>query len=135
MTDSESTRQIIGAAITAHRELGLLEAVYQECLCFERSQGSIPLERQKPIPAVYRGTKLDCGYPADIVIFKRIIAEIKAISAVAPVHEAVMLTYLRLSCPIGLLMILKDGIRNYVWNYNPLEAETERRDAEVAENA
>jgi GxxExxY protein len=81
-------------------------------------------EQQKPIPVVYRGTKLDCGYRADIIAERRVIIEIKAISAVAPVHEAVMLTYLRLSgCKIGLLInfhsaLLKDGIRRYVWHYD-----------------
>ena len=142
MTDKELTRRIIGAAITVHRELGpgLLEAVYEECLSFELSRLGVSFERQKPIPAVYKGNKLDCGYRADIVVAGRVVVEIKAIAAVAPVHDAVMLTYLRLSgCPIGLLInfhaaVLKDGIHRYVWHYNPNGAEAERRDAEAAEN-
>jgi len=141
MTDTELTHQIIGAAITVHRELGsgLLESVYEECICFELARIGMSFERQKPIPVVYRGTKLDCGYRADLVILNRVIVEIKAIAALAPIHEAVMLTYLRLSgCHIGLLInfhsaVLKDGIHRFVWNYNGRETEAERRDAEVAE--
>ena len=109
------------------RELGpgLLEAVYEECLCYELSCRQLQFERQKPIAVVYKGAKLDCGYRADIVVGNRVIVEIKAISAVAPVHDAVMLTYLRLSgCKIGLLInfyspVLKDGIKRYVWHYTP----------------
>ena len=141
MTDTELTHRLIGSAITAHRELGpgLLEAVYEECLCFEISRIGIPFERQNPIPVVYRGNKLDCGYRADIVVLNRVILEIKAIAAVAPIHDAVMFTYLRLSgCHLGLLInfhsaVLKDGVHRYVWNYNPTKAESERRDAEVTE--
>lgn len=126
MSDNQLTHEIIGAAIVVHRELGpgLLEAVYEECLCFELNNRNIPFARQKPIPVVYKGAKLDCGYRADIVVADRIIVEIKAIAAVAPIHEAVMLTYLRLSaCKIGLLInfhsaVLKDGIHRYVWKYD-----------------
>jgi len=144
MTDAELTHEIIGAAIAVHKELGpgLLENVYEECLCQELSLRGISFEKQQPIPVVYRGTKLDCGYRADIVICGRVIVEIKAISALAPIHEAVMLTYLRLSeCRIGLLInfhspTLKDGIRRFVWHYDGnQDQETKRRDAEDAENA
>jgi GxxExxY protein len=141
MKDSELTRGIIGAAIAVHRDLGpgLLEAVYEECLCFELGLIGIPFVRQKPIPVIYRGNKLDCGYRADLVVANRVIVEIKAIASIAPVHEAVMLTYLRLSgCRIGLLInfhsaVLKDGVHRFVWNYNRSEEEAERRDTEVAE--
>jgi len=141
MRDSELTRRIIGAAIAVHRELGpgLLEAVYEECLSFELRLAGLPFSRQQPIPVVYRGTKLDCGYRADLIVCSRVIIEIKAIASLAPIHEAVMLTYLRLSgCKIGLLInfhsaVLKDGVHRFVWNYNPTEEEAERRDAEVAE--
>ena len=128
MNDVQLTNQIIGAAIDVHCELGpgLLEAVYEECLCYELTQKTIAFERQKPIPVVYKGAKLDCGYRANIIVCSRVIIEIKAISAVAPVHDAVMLTYLRLSgCKIGLLInfhsaLLKRGIHRYVWKYeNP----------------
>ncbi len=141
MRDSELTRRIIGAAIAVHRELGpgLLEAVYEECLSFELGLAGLPFSRQQPIPVVYRGTKLDCGYRADLIVCSRVIIEIKAIASLAPIHEAVMLTYLRLSgYKIGLLInfhsaVLKDGVHRFVWNYNPTEEEVERRDAEVAE--
>jgi GxxExxY protein len=126
MTDKQLTHEIIGAAIAVHRELGpgLLEAVYEECLCHELSLRGLAFDRQKPIPVVYRGTKLDCGYRADIVVSGRVIVEIKAVANVAPIHEAVMLTYLRLSgCKIGLLInfhstVLKDGVRRFVWKYD-----------------
>jgi GxxExxY protein len=133
MTGLQLTHTIIGAAIAVHRELGpgLLEAVYEECLCHELTIGNIAFERQKPIPAVYKGAKLDCGYRADIVVLSRVIVEIKAISSVAPIHDAVKLTYLRLSgCKIGLLInfhsaVLKDGIKRYVWKYVPADAKKE----------
>jgi len=133
MTDKQLTHEIIGAAIAVHRELGpgLLEAVYEECLCYELTSRNIAFERQKPIPVVYRGARLDCGYRADIVALGRVIVEIKAITSIAPVHDAVMLTYLRLSgCKIGLLInfyspVLKDGIKRYVWKYVPGDAEKE----------
>src|SRR5215470_93406 len=116
MNDVELTHQIIGAAIGAQREVGpgFLEAVYEECLRCE-------LEPRKPIPVLYRGAKLDGGYRADIVVCSRVIVEIKAIAAVAPIHDAVMLTYLRFSSSrIGLLINRhsprsKDGIHPYVW--------------------
>jgi GxxExxY protein len=129
MTDVQLTHEIIGSAIAVHKELGpgLLELVYREALCQELSLRRIAFEKEKPIPAVYKGVKLDCGYRADIVVQGRVIVEIKAISSIAPVHDAVMLTYLRLSgCKIGLLInfyspVLKDGIKRYVWDYVPDE--------------
>ncbi len=131
MTDKQLTHEIIGAAIAVHRELGpgLLEAVYEECLSYELTTRNIAFERQKPTPVVYKGAKLDCGYRADIVVLGRIIVEIKALASIAPVHDAVMLTYLRLSgCRIGLLInvycpVLKDGVKRYVWKYVPGDAE------------
>src|SRR2546426_5493844 len=131
MTDRELTHEIIGAAIAVHKELGpgLLEAVYEECLCHELGIRGLPFERQKPIPVVYRETELDCGYRADIIVSGRIIVEIKAVAAVAPIHEAIMLTYLRLSgCKIGLLInfhsaVLKDGVKRYVWKYDQPSAQ------------
>jgi GxxExxY protein len=130
MNDAELTHQIIGAAIDVHRELGpgLLENVYEECLCCELSARGISFEMQKPIPVVYKGAKVDRGYRADIVVSRRVIVEIKAISAVAPIHDAIMLTYLRLAgSKIGLLInfhsaLLKDGIHRYVWKYGAAAA-------------
>jgi GxxExxY protein len=133
VTDKQLTHEIIGAGIAVHKELGpgLLEAVYEECLCHELQLRGVQFDRQKPIPVVYKGAKLDCGYRADIVVCSRVIVEIKAIAAVAPIHDAVTLTYLRLSgCKIGLLInfhspVLKDGIRRYVWKYDQAEKDTE----------
>jgi GxxExxY protein len=133
MTDKQLTHEIIGAAIAVHKEFGpgLLEVVYEECLCYEVTARRIAFKRQQPIPVVYKGAKLDCGYRADIVVLSRVIVEIKAIASIAPVHDAVMLTYLRLSgCKIGLLInfyspVLKDGIKRYVWKYAPADTEKE----------
>jgi GxxExxY protein len=125
MTDKELSHAIIGAAIEIHRTLGpgLLEAVYEECLAREFTLRNILFERQKPIPLVYKDLKLECGYRLDFLVSGRIVLEIKSIEAIAPIHESVMLTYLRLSgTSLGLLInfnvpILKDGIRRYVWRY------------------
>jgi|SRR5580658_5834471 GxxExxY protein len=125
VTDSELTREIIRAAIEVHRALGpgLLESAYEECLARELSLRGIGFERQKPIPLVYKDVKLECGYRMDILVDGRVVLELKAIHAFAPVHDAIMLTYLRLSgCKIGLLInfnvaVLKDGIRRPVNQY------------------
>jgi GxxExxY protein len=137
MKDIELTHLIIGAAIDVHRSLGpgLLESVYEECLAKEFSLRNIPFERQKPIPLIYKDLKLECGYRLDFLVSHRIVVELKSIEAIAPIHESVMLTYLRLSeSPLGLLInfnvpILKDGIRRYVWHYN------ERDNAEAQSSA
>jgi GxxExxY protein len=143
MRDKELSHAIIGAAIEIHRTLGpgLLEAVYEECLAREFTLRTIPFERQKPIPLVYKDLKLECGYRLDFLVSHRVVVEIKSIEAIAPIHESVMLTYLRLSgSPLGLLInfnvpILKDGIRRYVWHYEekdnaetPSDAETRREE-------
>jgi GxxExxY protein len=139
MRDKELSHAIIGAAIEIHRTLGpgLLEAVYEECLAREFTLRLIPFERQKPIPLVYKDLKLECGYRLDFLVSGRIVVEIKSIEAIAPIHESVMLTYLRLSqSPLGLLMnfnvpILKDGIRRFEWHYE----EQGRDNAETPSNA
>jgi GxxExxY protein len=137
MKDSDLTHLIIGAAIEIHRNLGpgLLEAVYEECLARELTLLNIPFERQKSIPLVYKDIKLECGYRLDFLVAGRVVVEIKSIEAIAPIHESVMLTYLRLSeKPLGLLInfnvpVLKDGIRRYVWHYQ------EKDNAETLSNA
>ena len=121
--DIDLTRKIIGAAIEVHRLLGpgLLESAYEECLCKELALRDIRHERQKPVPVVYKGVKLECGYRIDILVDCRIVVELKAIEKIAPIHEAVVLTYLKLSGNrVGLLInfhvpILKEGIRRYIW--------------------
>jgi len=134
MRDSQLTRLVIGAAIDIHRSLGpgLLEAVYEECLAKEFTLRNIPFERQKPIPLVYKDLKLECGYRLDFLINHRLVLEIKSIESIAPIHDSVMLTYLRLSeTHLGLLInfkvpILKDGIKRYVWHYEEKDnAETQ----------
>ncbi len=120
--DEELTHKIIGAAIEVHRHLGpgLLESVYEDCLAREFSLRGIPYERQKPLPTVYKDLKLDAGYRLDFLVAGRIVVELKAVEALAPILEAVVLTYLRLSgCRVGLLInfhtpVLKDGIRRLV---------------------
>ena len=114
--------RIIGSAIGVHRELGpgLLESVYEECLCFDLKQLGLAYRRQVPLPVVYRGTQLNCGYRMDIVVETQVILEIKAVEQLLPIHEAQMLTYLRLSgLRVALLMnfntvALKDGLRRFV---------------------
>lgn len=121
MTDNELTHTIIGAAIEVHRQLGpgLLESAYEECLARELAVRGLRFERQKAVPVVYKDVKLECGYRMDLLFEDRIVVELKSIEAFAPVHEATILTYLRLSWrSLGLLInfnvaILKDGIRRY----------------------
>jgi len=122
MSDNELSHGIIGAAIEVHKLLGpgLLESAYEECLAREFVLRAIAFERQKPAPVVYKNVKLECGYRMDFLVEGRIVVELKAVEALAPVHEAIVLTYLRLSgCKLGLLInfnvtALKDGIRRFV---------------------
>jgi GxxExxY protein len=120
--DRDLTEQVIGLAIDVHRHLGpeLLESAYEECLAFELGQAGIDHRRQVPLPVVYKDVRLDCGYRIDIVVRQQLIIEIKAIERIIPVHEAQILTYLRLSrYKVGLLLnfnsvVLKDGLRRFV---------------------
>ena len=113
------TDQIIGFAIEVHRHLGpgLLESAYEECLCCELKESGITFKRQVPLPVVYKSVRLDCGYRIDLVVENRLVLELKAAERLLPIHEAQVLTYLRLSgIPTGLLLnfntaVLKDGIR------------------------
>jgi GxxExxY protein len=116
------TEQVIGLAIDVHRALGpgLLESAYEECLCFELGSHGIPFARQSALPIVYKAVKLDCGYRLDIVIDRRLIIELKTVERLMPVHQAQLLTYLKLSgIRAGLLLnfhapVLKDGIKRMV---------------------
>jgi GxxExxY protein len=120
--DDELTREIIGAAIEVHRMLGpgLLESAYEECLARELVLRGIKFERQKPVPVVYKEVKLECGYRMDFLVGGSVVVELKAIDGITPVHEAILLTYLRLSgCRLGLLInfnvaTLKNGVRRFV---------------------
>jgi GxxExxY protein len=118
MDINELSSKIIGAAIEVHKKLGpgLLESVYEECICHELSLRGISFERQKPLPVVYKGKKLDCGYRFDIVVEKAIILELKSCERIEPIHRAQLLTYLKLSgLNLGLLLnfntpVMRDGI-------------------------
>ncbi len=111
MSDNDLTREIIGAAIEVHKLLrpGLLESAYEECLAREFVLRGILFERQKPAPVIYKDVKLECGYRMDFLVAGRVVVELKAVEALAPVHEAIVLTYLRLSdCRLGLLINFND---------------------------
>jgi GxxExxY protein len=118
------SKEIVGAAIEVHRNLGpgLLESAYEECLCREFAIRRFAFERQKPLPVSYKGVKLDCGYRVDVVVEKLVILELKAVDRIEPIHEAQLLTYLKLSgLKLGLLInfnvpILKNGIKRIVNN-------------------
>ncbi len=122
MQVNELSQAIIGAAIEVHRTLGpgLLESAYEECLAKELTLRQIPFERQKPLPVEYKGLKLDCGYRLDFVVAKTVVVEIKAVDALIPVHEAQLLSYLKLGgWKLGLLInfhstLLKNGVRRLV---------------------
>jgi GxxExxY protein len=113
------TDQIIGFAIEVHRHLGpgLLESAYEECLCYELNENGMAFKRQVPLRVVYKSVRLDCGYRIDLVVENRLILELKATERLLPIHEAQVLTYMRLSSrSTGLLLnfntpVLKDGIR------------------------
>jgi GxxExxY protein len=116
------TEKVIGLATGVHRQLGpgLLESAYEECLCYELAQENFVFRRQVALPVVYKSVRLDCGYRLDVVIENRLILELKAVERLLPIHEAQVITYLRLSnIPIGLLLnfnsvVLKHGIRRLV---------------------
>ena len=118
MEINELSSKIIGAAIEVHKALGpgLLESAYEECLCHELSLQGLRLERQKPLPIIYKGKQLDCGYRLDVVVENKIIIELKACEKIEPIHRAQLLTYLKLSnLNLGLLLnfnvpVLRDGI-------------------------
>jgi GxxExxY protein len=103
----ELTERVIGAAIEVHRSLGpgLLESAYEECLCHELHLRGIAFERQVPLPVDYKGVKLDCGYRLDLVVDCLLVLEIKCLEHVLPVHEAQLLTYLKMTGKrVGLIL-------------------------------
>lgn len=116
------TRRIIGAAIEVHRRLGpgLLESAYETCLAYELRQVGFKVEEQKPLPIVYRDIKLDCGYRLDLIVEDSVIVEVKAVEHLAPIHDAQLLSYLRLADKrVGLLInfhvrVLKNGLKRIV---------------------
>lgn len=116
------TREIIGAAIEVHKALGpgLLETAYEACLIYELKQRGMRVEWQKGMPVEYKEVKLDCGYWVDLIVEESIIVEIKSVAELAKLHEAQLLTYLKLTgCNVGLLINfnawkLKQGIRRII---------------------
>ena len=120
--ENEISGKIIGAAIEVHKMLGpgLLESAYEECLCRELHLRGIEFERQVPLPLNYKGIDIDCSYRLDSLVEDKVIVELKSIEGLEPIHEAQMLTYLKLrNAWLGLIinfnvMMLKDGVRRLV---------------------
>lgn len=116
--EKELTSQIIGAAIDVHKALGpgLLESAYQACLAQEMELRKIPFEREKPLPVSYRGEYVECGYRLDFLVDGKVVVELKSVNELHSIHEAQLLTYLKLTgCRVGLLInfnVLKliDGV-------------------------
>lgn len=116
------TGKVIGAGIEVHKILGpgLLESAYEACLCLELDRQKIIYERQKDLPIEYKGVKLDCGYRLDLLLPSRLIVELKACEKLLPIHQAQLLTYMKLTgIKTGLLInfnvpVLKDGIKRMV---------------------
>ncbi len=119
------TQNIIGAAIEVHKNLGpgLLESAYEACIVFELVQLGLRVEQQKPLPLIYKQVALDCGYRLDILVEGKVVVEVKCIDLLLPIHEAQLLSYLKLTgCKVGLLInfnvkVLKDGIIRKVNNF------------------
>ena len=124
------TEKIIGACIRIHRALGpgLLESAYEECLCYELSVIGLAFTRQKPLPVRYESVHLDCGYRLDLVVEDAVVIEMKTVEKFLPIHDAQLLTYLKLSgLTLGLLInfnvpVLKDGVRRIANHYSPSSA-------------
>lgn len=126
MEVNQITKNVIGAAIEVHKALGpgLLESAYEECLCRELELIGIPYVRQKALPVAYKGLMLDCGYRLDLLVAEAVVVEIKTVETLHPIHEAQILTYLRLGgWQVGLLInfnvpLLKQGIKRLVHNFD-----------------
>lgn len=121
MEGSSLTAKAIGCAIEVHRTLGpgLLESTHEQCLARELDLQRVPFQLQVPLPVPYKGVKLDCGYRVDVLVADELILELKAIDQLKGIHEAQILTYMKLArIKIGLLInfnvaLLKDGIRRF----------------------
>jgi len=116
------SNRIIGCAIEVHRHLGpgLLESTYQQCLAHELRINGIELEIEHPLPVVYKDIRLDCGYRIDLLVENEIILELKSVEKIAPIHEAQLLSYLKLANKKQGFLInfnvlrLKDGLKSYI---------------------
>lgn len=122
MTENELSRSIIGCAMKVHTKLGagLLESAYEACLAYELSKAGLRFERQKPMPLIYEGVKLDVGYRLDLIVENLVVVDPKSVEGLIPVFTAQMITYLKLSgCKLGLIINfnvehLRDGIKRIV---------------------
>jgi GxxExxY protein len=118
------TEAIIGAAINVHRALGpgLLESAYEACLAYDLTEAGWTVEKQKALPLIYRGLSMDCGYRLDLLVDGKVVVEVKSVEALAPIHQAQLLSYLKLSgCKLGLIInfnvtLLKHGIMRLAHN-------------------
>ena len=125
MEINKLTEIIIGASIEVHKALGpgLLESAYEECLCYELRLKSLRYDRQRQLPLTYKGIQLDCGYRIDLFVEERVIVELKTIDKLSPIHDAQLLTYMKLAnSSVGLLInfnvpVLKNGVRRKVLNH------------------
>ncbi len=119
---SDLSYKVLGCALEVHRALGpgLLESAYQQCLCHELSLNQIRFEIEKPLPVQYKGIRLDCGYRIDMLVEEEIILELKSVEQLLPLHEAQILSYMKLmNKKYGFLInfnvkVLKDGIKSFV---------------------
>ena len=120
---NRTTEAVIGTAIEVHRHLGpgVLESTYEECLCEELSLRKIPFNRQVALPVTYKSKKLDVGYRIDLLVNHEVVAELKTVESILPIHEAQTLTYMRLGgWQVGLILnfnvtVLKNGIKRLVF--------------------
>lgn len=127
MNLDEITHTIIGAAILVHRSLGigLLESAYEECTSYELASRGLMVERQKQVPLIYKGVRMDCCYRLDMIVERQVIVEFKCVESINRVHEAQMITYLKVTgLSVGLILnfhtpVLKDGIKRLVNGYKP----------------
>ena len=125
MDVNEISKNVIGAAIDVHRVLGpgLLESAYEACLCHELELRNIKFTRQADIPVKYKGVNLECGYRIDLLVEDKIVVELKSVEKLMPIHDAQLLSYLKLTgCTVGLLinfnvLVLKQGISRKVLNH------------------
>ena len=125
MEINKVTETIIGASIEVHKALGpgLLESAYEECLCYELGLKCLDFDRQRKLPMTYKGVQLDCGYRIDLLVEEHVIVELKSIDKLSSIHDAQLLTYMKLAnSSVGLLInfnvpVLKNGIRRKVLNY------------------
>ena len=121
------TQKIIGAGIEVHRALGPgpLESAYEACLCYELSVAGLQFQQQRPLPVSYKSVQLDCGYRLDLVVEDLVLVELKSVDKLLPLHEAQLLTYLRLTdLPVELLinfnvLMLKQGVKRIAHTLNP----------------